>query len=178
MTTHALFRSAACAFALAAFAAGFGAPAQAAALAAADRKFVEQTAMGGMTEVELGKLASQKGSSEQIKQFGSQMVQDHQKAGDELKQLAQGKGVPVPTALDKSHQKEVDKLGKLAGAEFDREYAAKMVSDHRKTVSSMAKASKSAKDADVKSFAAKTLPTVQHHLKMAEAMHDAVKGRR
>jgi putative membrane protein len=142
----------------------------------ADRKFVEEAAMGGMAEVELGKLAQQKGGSDQVKQFGARMVEDHGKANDELKQLAQAKGLSVPAAPDKSHQKEVDKLNKLSGAKFDREYMAHMLSDHRKDVSDFKKAAGSAKDSDVKSFASKTLPTLQEHLTLAQNVHDSVKS--
>jgi putative membrane protein len=146
-----------------------------AALARSDRKFIEAAAMGGMAEVELGKLAQQKGSSEQVKQFGTRMVEDHGKANDELKQLAQIKGISVPAAPDKSHAREIDKLNKLSGAEFDRQYMAHMLSDHRKDVSEFKKASEGAKDSDVKAFAGKTLPTLQEHLKLAQSLNDNVK---
>ena len=146
------------------------------ALARADRKFIEEAAHGGVAEVELGKLAQQKASSDQVKQFGARMVEDHGKANDELKQLAQTKGITPPTAADKSHAKDIDKLGKLSGAEFDKQYMAHMVSDHRKDVSEFKKASESAKDSDVKAFAGKTLPTLQEHLKLAQSVHDSVKA--
>ena len=148
----------------------------AAALDRSDRKFVEEAAAGGMAEVELGKLAEQKATSDQVKQFGARMVEDHGKANDELKELAQSKGLSVPAAPDKSHQKDLDKLSKLSGAQFDREYMAHMLSDHRKDVSEFKKMSESAKDSDVKAFAGKTLPTLQEHLKMAQSVNDSVKS--
>jgi len=131
---------------------------------------------GALAEVELGKLAQQKASSDQVKQFGSRMVEDHSKANDELKQLAQSKGVDVPAAPDKSQQKELDKLNKLTGSKFDHEYMAHMLSDHRKDVSEFQKVSKSSKDSDVKAFADKTLPTLQEHLKLAQSVNDQVKS--
>jgi len=145
-------------------------------LARGDRKFVEEAAVGGMTEIELGKLAQQKGANEQVKQFGAKLVEDHSKANDELKQIAQAKGVTVPAAPDKSHQKDIEKLSKLQGAEFDREFMAHMVSDHRKDVKQFEKASTSAKDSDIKAFAGKTLPTLQEHLKVAQSVNDSVKS--
>jgi putative membrane protein len=187
------FTSIACGIAAAALFAGWSARAQTATrpasadavatpqaaagaqLARGDRKFIEEATMGGLAEVELGKLAQLKGASEQVKQFGARMVEDHGKANDELKQLAHIKGFGVPGAPAKAHLREIDKLGKLSGAEFDRQYMAHMLSDHRKDVSEFKKASEAAKDSDVKAFADKTLPTLQEHLKLAQTVHDSVK---
>jgi putative membrane protein len=89
-----------------------------------------------MAEVQLGKLAAEKALSQEVKQFGQRMVDDHGKANDRLKQLATTKGVNLPTELDRSTQREMDKLAKLSGADFDREYMKHMVSDHRRTSAS------------------------------------------
>ena len=144
-------------------------------LAGADRKFVEEAAMGGMTEVELGNLAQQKASNDQVKQFGARMVQDHTKANDELKQVASAKGIQLPTSLDKKHEKDVDRFQKMTGADFDKAYMSHMVDDHKKDVSDFKKEASSGKDADVKGFASKTLPTLQEHLQLAQTTNDAVK---
>ena len=82
-------------------------------VAAADRQFVEKAAVGGMTEVELGNLAQSNAASDQVKQFGARMAQDHGKANDELKQVATTKGIDVPTSLDKKNQAIVDRMKKL-----------------------------------------------------------------
>jgi putative membrane protein len=145
------------------------------AMSSGDRKFVEKAAVGGMAEVELGQLAQQKASSDQVKQFGARMQQDHSKANEELKQLASSKGLQLPASLDKDHQKDKQKLEKLSGAEFDREYMKMMVDDHKDDVDAFEKTAKSGKDADVKSFAAKTLPTLQQHRQLAQTTYDAVK---
>ncbi len=144
-----------------------------ATMTAQDRNFVMDAAMGGMQEVELGRMATQKGASDAVKQFGQRMVDDHSKANQELMNLAQGKGITLPTTLDEKHQKEVTKFSNLTGADFDREYTKLMVSDHRKDVSEFEKESTHATDADLKEFATKTLPTLQEHLKMAEALPGA-----
>jgi len=157
-------------------AAGTSKSAAAAKLDSADRKFVEHAAAGGVAEVEMGKLAQEKASSGQVKQFAALMAQDHSKANDELKQLAQTKGVAVAAAPDKAHKSDMDKLSKLSGAQFDRQYMEHMVSDHRKTVAEFKKASESAKDSEVKAFAAKTLPKLQDHLAQAQSVNDAVKS--
>lgn len=147
-------------------------------LASADRSFAEKAAMGGMAEVELGNLAQQKASSADVKQFASRMVQDHGKANDELKQIATSKGVALPTALDRKHKGDVDRLGKLSGADFDRAYMKHMVDDHKKDVSDFKKAAGSAKDTELKGFASKTLPTLEEHLQLAQKTHDAVKSQK
>jgi putative membrane protein len=148
----------------------------AAKLDRADRKFIEKAAVGGVTEVEMGKLGQEKASSGQVKQFAARMAQDHSKANDELKQLAQAKGVAVPETPDKAHKGDMDKLAKLSGAQFDRQYMAHMVDDHQKTVAEFKKASESAKDSEVKAFAAKTLPTLQDHLTQAQSLNESVKS--
>jgi len=175
-----IFKASACSVAIGALLACWSAQAQqqSTQLARGDRKFIEEAAAGGLAEVQLGKLAQQKSQSTQVKDFGARMVQDHGKANDELKAIADSKGVQVPAAPDKSHQKDVDKLSKLSGAQFDREYAAHMLSDHRKDVSEFRKEADQAKDSDVKAFAGKTLPTLQEHLTLAQNLNDSVKGKK
>jgi putative membrane protein len=138
-------------------------------LASADRQFIMEAARGGMAEVELGQLASDKAQSDAVKQFAQRMVTDHGKANDELKSLAQSKNVTLPAELDAKHKSTKDRLSKLSGAQFDRAYMQEMVSDHQKDVSEFRKQSQSAKDAELKAWAAKTLPTLQEHLQMAQA---------
>jgi putative membrane protein len=142
--------------------------------ASADGTFVMKAAKGGMAEVELGKLASEKGTTDQVKQFGQRMVTDHGKANDELKSLAQSKNITLPASLDPKDQALHDRLAKLSGAAFDRAYMQAMVADHRKDVSEFRTESTAGKDPDVKAFASKTLPTLEEHLKMAQDANRAV----
>lgn len=141
-----------------------------------DRKFLEEAAAGGLAEVEMGQLASQRAESPEVKQFGERMVQDHGKANDQLKQLAQSKGVDIPAQTDKSHQRKMEKLHKLNGAAFDRQYMDDMVKDHKKDVKDFQKKAESAQDPDVKNFAAQTAPTLQEHLRMAQAAQKTAKS--
>jgi putative membrane protein len=145
-------------------------------LAGADQKFLHRAAVGGMAEVELGQLAQQKAESDAVKQFGARMVQDHGKANDELKQLAGSKGATLPGSPDNKHEQEKQKLEKLSGAAFDRAYMKRMLDDHRKDVSQFRAEARSAKDADVKGFASKTLPTLEEHLKLAQSINNGLKG--
>lgn len=140
------------------------------ALSAKDQKFVMDVAMNGLAEVELGRWAVQKGTSAEVKQFGQRMVDDHSKANTELTQLASSKGVTLPTQMDEKHQKDVVKITRLQGAEFERAYSKMMLNDHEKAVSNFEKQSTGGDDADLKAFAAKALPTLQEHLQMARAL--------
>ena len=140
------------------------------AMSSRDQKFLMEAAMGGLMEVELGRWAAQKGTSPEVKQFGQRMVDDHSKANTELAQLATSKGVTLPTQLDEKHQRNVSKISRLTGAEFDRAYSKMMLSDHEDDVKEFEKQSTSGTDADLKAFASKTLPTLQEHLQMARAL--------
>ena len=142
-------------------------------MAAQDHNFLMEAAMGGMLEVELGRLATQQGASEAVKQVGQRMVDDPGKANQELMSLAQSKGMTLPTELDEKHKKDMTKLSALKGADFDREYGKMMLSDHRKDVSEFEKQSTRGGDADLKAFATKTLPTLNEHLQMAESLPGA-----
>jgi putative membrane protein len=128
-----------------------------------DKDFMMAAAQGGMTEVELGKVAGEKGSSDQVKEFGARMVKDHTAANDELKGIAAQKGVTLPSSLDARHQAQVDKMNKLAGPAFDTAYVNGMVRDHEKTVAMFKEEAQSGQDPDVKAFASKTLPTLEDH---------------
>ena len=141
-----------------------------------DHDFIMDAAMGGLEEVELGRIAAQKGMSDAVKQFGQRMVDDHSKANTELMSLASSKGMTLPTALDEKHQKDVTKLSAMSGAEFDRAYSKMMLSDHNKDVSEFEKQSTKGTDPDLKAFASKTLPTLQEHLQLAKSLPDNQHG--
>ena len=145
-------------------------------MAAADRKFVMEAARGGLAEVELGKLAAEKGSADAVKQFGKRMADDHAKAAAELKDFADKKGMTLPADLDPKHRQLRDRLAKLTGADFDRAYANEMVKDHKKDVADFKREAKGAKDPDLKAWAGKTLPTLEDHLKAAQDMQAQVKS--
>src|SRR5690349_20135678 len=100
-----------------------------ATLSSGDTKFVKEAAEGGMAEVELGRLAATHATSDQVKQFGQRMVDDHGKANNQLMELAQRHNITVPTILTGKHKSEYDRLSKLSGDQFDREYVKLMVAD-------------------------------------------------
>lgn len=135
-----------------------------------DSRFLKDAAIGAMTEVQLGQTAQQQGSDEAVKQFGQRMVTDHGKELDQIKSLAQSKGVDLPMELDKKHKKLADKMAKLSGSDFDKIYASDMLKDHEKDLSDFQKEADKATDPDVKAFAAKTVPTLQEHLSLAQKL--------
>ena len=106
-----------------------------------------------------------------MKQFAQRMVTDHTKANDQLKQIAAGKNVQLPTDIPAAAKRERDRLSKLSGAQFDREYMSHMTSDHKKDTSLFRSAAKSAKDSDIKQFASSTLPTLEEHLQLAQSIN-------
>lgn len=136
-------------------------------LARKDKSFMENAAKDNAAEVEAGKLASTKGANDEVKKFGERMVQDHGQAGDELKQLAQSKGLDLPDAVDRKHEREAKSLDKKSGADFDKAYMSQMVKDHQKDLKEMQKAAKNAKDPEVKAYAEKTAAVIKEHLDMA-----------
>ena len=145
-------------------------------MSSSDKKFVMEAADGGMVEVELGKLAASKATDQKVKDFGQKMVDDHTKANNELKTVAQSKNVTLPAAVGAKNKALMDKLSAMSGASFDKAYVAAMVKDHKKDVADFQKEANGGKDTDVKGFASKTLPTLQEHLKMIQDIQSAQMG--
>jgi putative membrane protein len=133
-----------------------------------DKAFVVEAASGGMAEVELGKLAKERGQSDVVKNFAQHMVEDHSKANGELAQLASKKGVMLPAQLLPKHKKTSDALAKETGAAFDKMYMREMVKDHENDVAAFQKEADSGKDAELVAWVKQTLPTLKAHLEMAK----------
>jgi putative membrane protein len=133
-----------------------------------DEHFATAASQGGMAEVKLGQLASEKASNPKVRNFGQQMVTDHSKAGDELTSIVHKKGVTVPSDLTTKDQALLTRLSSLSGESFDKAYMSAMVSDHQEDISEFQKEANNGRDPDFKSFAGKTLPTLQEHLRMAQ----------
>jgi putative membrane protein len=131
---------------------------------------VNDAAIGGMAEVELGKLASTKATNAEVKKFGQMMVTDHSAANNELKALAAKKGWKLPTDLDSSHKSTLDELKGESGSNFDKEYVEEMVDDHEEDVKAFENKANNATDPDLKAFAQKTLPVLRKHLDAIKAI--------
>ena len=141
-----------------------------------DSEFRTKAAQGGMAEVALGQIAANKGSDPKIKEFGQHMVDDHSKANDELKAIAQKDGESLPSEPSKAQQDAAQKLGQKSGKDFDAAYAQMMVKDHEEDVALFKKEAASGQDPELKQYASKTLPTLEQHLKMAKDLPEAGKG--
>jgi putative membrane protein len=152
-------------------------PVNKAKMAHGDRKFIEKAAEAGMFEVQAGQLASSKASDPQVKSFAGMLVDQHTAANNELTQLANAKGVELPPAPKHSMRKDIEKLGKKNGAEFDRAFVREVgIKSHQKAIKDFQKASKDVKDADLKAWVDKTLPALQEHLAMAEKLPESGKN--
>jgi putative membrane protein len=138
--------------------------------------FAREAAIGGMSEVELGRLAADKGTDPMVKAFGQHMVDDHTRINDDLKAIAAQAGVQLPDSVGSKQKKIFDKLSALSGVAFDRAYIDDMVADHKEDISAFEKAARFAGDSPFKKFAADNLPTLKDHLKMAEEAQAGLKA--
>lgn len=137
-------------------------------------EFVVEAANSGMMEVEAGRVAQQKGSSQEVKQYGQMMVDDHTKANEELKALASTKNITVPAAIGQDKQDKLAKLQEKSGAEFDREFMDLMVSSHEDAVNLFEKQAENGSDPELKSWAAGKVTVLKQHLDHAKATKELV----
>ncbi|HZP13203.1 MAG TPA: DUF4142 domain-containing protein [Nevskiaceae bacterium] len=141
-----------------------------------DATFVKKAASIGLEEVESGKLAADHAADDKVKSFADQMVSDHGQNNDELKSIVEKKGITLPDAPQGKQAASVAQLKSKNGAEFDRAFVAENVKGHQQAIQLFTTASKTAKDPEVKSYAEKTLPTLKHHLEMAQTLQKSIGG--
>ena len=145
----------------------------AAGKSSADATFIKKAANGGMTEVELGKIAAKNGQKDDVKSFGERMVKDHGKANDDLKSVASKMNVDVPDKVNAKHQATIDKFSKMSGESFDAAYVKEMVKDHKKDIAEFERAQGEVKNEDLKKFISDTVPVMKEHLEMVQKMQSA-----
>ena len=138
-----------------------------------DREFINEAAQGNLMEVMAGKLAAQRALDPAVKNFGQQMVSDHTAANETLKSLADSKQMPLADSVSPPEHDALGKLEGLNGTEFDKAYSKLMVKDHTDDIAKFEKALKKVKDPDVKAYAEQTLPTLRHHLMLANRLSSA-----
>jgi len=136
-----------------------------------DSLFLSEAASGGMMEVEAGNLAQQNGRNQRVKDFGAMMARDHGQANNELKSLAASRNMALPDSMMKKHRDHIEAMRKLTGSAFDKHYMNMMVNDHKEDISKFEKASTGAQDADLKTWAGKTLPVLKMHRDSAQAIN-------
>jgi putative membrane protein len=139
-----------------------------------DAPFIGSAAMDGLSEVEHGRLATTHASSPRVRRFAQRMINDHQKAGNELKELASRSEVTLATKLDGEHQATQDDLARLKGAAFDQAYMALMVKTHLEAVALFQQQAKNAQDRGVKAWASRMVPMLQEHVRLASSLNAAV----
>jgi putative membrane protein len=142
-----------------------------------DHNFMMKAAQGGMMEVQLAQMAQQKAASDEVKQYAQRLEQDHTKANEKLKQIAEDRRVSLPTDLGK-HQQEISKFENLSGEAFDRAYIQMQVKHHKKDISEFRKQSNRGMDTDLKEFASATLPTLEQHLQAAQQLQTSTRSRK
>ncbi|WOH48230.1 DUF4142 domain-containing protein [Bradyrhizobium sp. sBnM-33] len=135
------------------------------------QRFVEKAAISDMFEIQSSQLAMEKSNNNEIKQFARMMVNDHTKASEELKSIAQKvQGVQLPTKMDADHQSKLDQLRSAAAAQFDQRYRSDQIQGHEAAVSLFDQYAKTGENAELKSWAQKTLQQLRTHLQHAQAL--------
>lgn len=135
----------------------------------ADAKFIRRAVADNQLEVQLGQLAQNRASDPMVKKFGQRMVMDHQKLVKQWTDLASDHGMPLKPALGEKQQKKLDRLGKVEGKAFDREYMITMIKAHSKDAAHLKAETDEARSEPVRKMAAYELPIVQDHLLSAQA---------
>jgi putative membrane protein len=143
-----------------------------------DSKFMVDAANAGMTEVEMGNMAQQKGMDSHVKSYAAMMVADHSKANDELRALASSKNVTLPSSVGDDMQKHMNDMREKSGRDFDKDYIDMMVSDHKKVVDDFESCANNCDDADVRGWASRTLATLRAHRDSAQSIQDMMKDRK
>lgn len=145
-------------------------------LARRDRKFIEDAANSGMFEVQVAQLAAAKATDPQVKSFASMLVDHHTAANNELVKIANARQVELPPAPKRALRRDIEKLGKKDGAEFDREFVREVgIEAHEKDIKMFEKAREDVKDPELKAFVEKTLPVLRDHLAQARKLPQAAK---
>jgi putative membrane protein len=147
----------------------------AANLSANDVKYLNKSAQGLMSELKLGNLAQQRGSDERVRNFGKQMVTDHGKDLQQLQQLAAQKKIQLPETMNDDQRKEAEKLSKLSGKEFDKEYLRYEAKDHSEDIKEQGKEMKKTLDPDLKKFSGAEYETVTQHKQTVDTLRALVK---
>ena len=140
---------------------------------AKDKMFLRKAAQGGMAEIQLGQLASQKGGSEDVKSFGQKMVTDHTTLNESMKPIAESMGVMLPKKISKDDQAEYDKLNGMSGDDFDKEYLTYMVKDHHTDLREFRAEDATVQDSTLKAAVEKGQKVIREHTMMVDKLAQA-----
>lgn len=142
----------------------------------ADKDFITFVAQTDMTEAHFGQLAQDQATDQDIKDFGQTLVTDHTKDYNAITALGTKLGADVPKGIDAAHNKMIDPVAKLKGRAFDRRFLSDMVKGHEQAIAKYKKEADSGDNADLKAYAAATIPTLQMHLQKAEELSHPAKA--
>lgn len=137
-------------------------------------EFAVKAAEGSLAEINAAEIAQQKAQDQRVKDFAAMIIEDHTKASEELKSIAENKNIILPNAPGEKHLEKIADLNEATEAEFDKEFMNLMVNDHQKDVDLFEDAAENSEDPEIKAFAAKTLPTLKGHLEEAQTLQDSL----
>jgi len=140
------------------------------------QEFLAHAIATDIAEVKLGELALKQASSDDVKKYARMMVNDHTKHRDQLMERAKAFKLAVVQGLEKEHQEKMDRLSKLEGKDFDREYMKCMVEGHEKALKMYQTWSKKVEDKDLGDIVERTIPKLKEHLEQARDVHGKVKS--
>jgi putative membrane protein len=140
-----------------------------------DAEFAVTAADGGLLEVQLGLLAQHNSLSPEVKKLGKMMVDDHTKANEELRNLASKRGISLPDRMSEKNQEKYDDFVKKTGNDFDKAYTEFMVKDHKEDIDKFKKEFDKGEYQELRTWASEKVPTLEHHLDMAEQTERIVK---
>jgi putative membrane protein len=140
---------------------------------AVDNDFAARAAEANLAEIRMADLAMKTTTSQKVKDMSQRFEADHAKANARLKEIAGKQNITLPNKMDAKDQVEYDKLSKMTGRDFDKAYAREQVRDHKALIIVFRREAEHGTDPDLKKYAADTLPTLEHHLQLAEAAEHA-----
>lgn len=142
-----------------------------------DKSFVKKASINGMIDVEMAKLAAEKGFSSEVKQYGQKTADERTKSNNQLKEIASRESIAIPNGLTARQQGHIDKLSKLSGTAFDQAYLKDQVKSRGNDVREYQMEAQDGSDTGVKTFAAQTLPALQENLKTAKDLQQRSNGK-
>ena len=138
-------------------------------------EFASKATIGGMTEVEMGKLAESNGGNADVKEYGKMLQKDHAAANNDLRSIADAEKITLPTAIDEKHSDNIKDMSSKKGADFDKAFIPMMIEDHENDIAEFKEAATSNPSQKIKDFASKALPTLQKHLDKAKMIKSKMK---
>ncbi|RJR38362.1 MAG: DUF4142 domain-containing protein [Desulfobacteraceae bacterium] len=138
--------------------------------------FMQEASVLGVASVKLGQIALQRSSTEEVKQFAQTVIDDYVVAGQQIRNIAEKKEIILHTEPDEEDESTADRLSRMKGSAFDRQYISIVLRDHQKGVDRFKVQAIQGRDSELKAFAERNLPVLQQHLDHAKALHGKLGG--